>query len=629
MTEKPAPRRRKAPAKQPVVVLEAQLEQSIVPYDENLLERARTQWQFGDWQSLAQLDCDTLQHHPDRAKLALLAAAGRLQCGDNNHAMQYIRLAKDWGISQKLLVQILVAGAYNSLGRAATLAGQQARAFRNFEAAIAVGAPGADIRLLTQARISQQCSELGLARHQQNKLFGDLWCASNFPRSDSDFSIEKLVEHKLGDAWAGNSINTVIFRHHGILTHQGNQFTAFYVDAHILRLVQRDLASNTLCTHDIQGDYNLCDAHNSISLGIDRANHLHICYDHHATQLRYRRSLRPNDITSWTDELPMTGKAEDKVTYPAFILPHHGFPLTMLYRDGIHNKGTARLKTYDETTQTWADHPNPILSGADQKPWTSNAYWNHPAIGSDGTLHLSFVWRTDTLGEEQRINNVNIGYAYSQDNGLNWHTSHGRPYRLPITQVNTETIHPVSPGSNLINQCSMALDSRNRPHIVFYADDPNGIPQYQHLRFDGKAWHHQIISQRTQPFALEGHGTLQIPISRPEIVIDRQDNAYVITRGDHSHGRMVATLLAAPDYTWSPENTQPLWDEDLGFAEPSIDRARWTQDNVLSLLLQFNEQPNHDVGHRSIDRPVTLLDIQFRIGGSIKLPQSRSKEAEK
>ena len=28
----------------------------FVPYDENLLERARTQWQFGDWESLARID---------------------------------------------------------------------------------------------------------------------------------------------------------------------------------------------------------------------------------------------------------------------------------------------------------------------------------------------------------------------------------------------------------------------------------------------------------------------------------------------------------------------------------------------------------------------------------------------
>lgn len=577
-----------------------------VAYDENLLERARTQWQFGDWNSLAQLDRDTLQHHPDRAKLALLAAAGRLQSDHNDEARLYLRLAQDWGISKKLISQILIAGVHNSLGRAASISGQQQRALEHFDKAILIGAPGSDRRLIAQARINEQHNQLGLPTLT-------MVAVSPTPSSVKQpaFKVTTLVKHNLGDAWAGNTINTVIFRHHGILTHNNRQYSAFYVDTQTLRLVQRDLVTDTLRTFDLPGEYNLRDAHNSISMGIDRHGHLHISYDHHATQLRYRRSINPGDICAWSEELPMTGAHEEKVTYPTFILPHHGFPLTFLYRDGVHDRGTARIKTYDEATQTWTNHPHSILSGSDQKPWTSNPYWNHPAIGTDGSLHLSFVWRTHTLGEEKRINNINIGYACSHNNGLSWQTSQKRPYKLPITQVNAETIYPVSPGSNLINQTSMALDSRNRPHIVFYADDPNGVPQYQHLWFDGKVWHHHVVSNRTQAFSLQGGGTLQIPISRPEIIIDREDNVYILTRGDHTQDRLAATFLPAANYAHQPNNIQILSEEDIGFAEPIIDRKRWQQENVLTLLLQYNEQPNHDTGHRMAQHPVNLIDIQL------------------
>ena len=65
-----------------------------VPYDENLLEKSRTQWQFGDWDSLAQIDREQIQHHPDRARLALLAAAGRLQNGENAESCSRIRLPR-------------------------------------------------------------------------------------------------------------------------------------------------------------------------------------------------------------------------------------------------------------------------------------------------------------------------------------------------------------------------------------------------------------------------------------------------------------------------------------------------------------------------------------------------------
>lgn len=581
----------------------------LASYDENLLERSRTQWQFGDWMNLAKLGRETLHDHPERAKLALLVAAAHQQVGNSVAARQFARLSIDWGCSKKLASQILISGVHNTLGRASVISGRDQRAIEHFNRSVSIANPGGDLNLILRARINKQLAQLGERDINVSLTYSGDVAEESKARRRNYFKVIEMYRQDLGLGWAANTINTVIFRHHGILTHGNRQSLAFYVDEHTLRLVQRDLSTGILKTNDISGDYNLRDAHNSISLGVDRAGHLHISYDHHASKLRYRRSTCPHSIADWTDELPMTHHSEAKVTYPTFILPHDNYPLTLLYRDGGHDKGTARIKTYDEENLAWTDHPLPILSGAEQKPWTSNAYWNHPAVGTDGTLHLSFVWRTHTLGEEERINNINIGYACSSDNGITWFTSRQRPYRLPITQVNAETIHAVSPGSNLINQTSMALDSYNRPHIVFYADDPNGIPQYQHLWFDGKAWHNQVISNRHQPFNLHGHGTLQVLISRPEILIDRDDNVYVIYRGDMSQNKMAAILLSAPDYTWSADSQRPLWDEDVGFAEPLIDRSRWQRDNILSLLLQHNDQPNHDSGHLPVSHPVTLVDV--------------------
>src|SRR5450830_812554 len=152
----------------------------LVPYDENLLERSRTQWQFRDWASLAALPRDTLQHHPDRAKLALLAAAGHSAQGNVTEARQYTRLAIDWGCSKKLVSQILIAGVHNTLGRVAAVSGQEQRALQHFQASLQVGAPNSDVRLLSQARVSQQLSQLGLSApnpqmtgmHNAPSLFG-------------------------------------------------------------------------------------------------------------------------------------------------------------------------------------------------------------------------------------------------------------------------------------------------------------------------------------------------------------------------------------------------------------------------------------------------------------------------
>jgi hypothetical protein len=135
---------------------------SWVAFDENLLERARTQWQFGDWESLASISRESLQHHPERARLAVLVAAGHSQCGNQEKLQQFIRLAQDWGCSRKLISQVLISGVQNSLGLASLAAGQTDRAKLFFEQSVQTGMPGADLKLLTIARVRQQRQLLGL-----------------------------------------------------------------------------------------------------------------------------------------------------------------------------------------------------------------------------------------------------------------------------------------------------------------------------------------------------------------------------------------------------------------------------------------------------------------------------------
>ena len=134
---------------------------SWVAFDENLLERARTQWQFGDWESLASISRETLQHHPERARLAVMVAAGHSQCGNQEKLQQFIRLAQDWGCSRKLISQVLISGVQNSLGLASLAAGQTDRAKLLFEQSIYTGMPGSDTRLLLGVRLHKQSQLLG------------------------------------------------------------------------------------------------------------------------------------------------------------------------------------------------------------------------------------------------------------------------------------------------------------------------------------------------------------------------------------------------------------------------------------------------------------------------------------
>ena len=125
-----------------------------VPYEESLLENARTQWQFGDWERLAALNLDRIQHHPQRAKLALLAAAGHFQCGGLNDAHRYVRLAQDWGCNPRLIAQVLASGTHQSLADAAKHLDQTDRAHQHTVASVKVcGVPG-DHQLLARVRLA-------------------------------------------------------------------------------------------------------------------------------------------------------------------------------------------------------------------------------------------------------------------------------------------------------------------------------------------------------------------------------------------------------------------------------------------------------------------------------------------
>ncbi|MBL8474357.1 MAG: hypothetical protein JNM98_21395 [Rhodocyclaceae bacterium] len=170
MSEESVARRRKVTTKQRLMAHEQHPEQTLVPYDENLLERARNQWQFGDWLRLTQISEDALQHHPERAKLALLAAAAHLQVGNALAAKQLLRLARGWGCGDKLLRRVLIAGVYNSIGRAYSATESAARGMPYFEKAIEVGMPGSDIRLLAKARAGYQLEDLGLTPGSEGRL---------------------------------------------------------------------------------------------------------------------------------------------------------------------------------------------------------------------------------------------------------------------------------------------------------------------------------------------------------------------------------------------------------------------------------------------------------------------------
>jgi hypothetical protein len=142
---------------------EIEVQEELASGYDDLFERARTQWQFGDWDSLVDIDSADFKGHPQRARLALLAAAGYQQKGDIASTRRLVRNALNWGAERRLVAQVLTAGVHNTLGRAFGLGGEHGRSLEQFRSSIRTGTPGAEARLLTAARVATQFHQLELS----------------------------------------------------------------------------------------------------------------------------------------------------------------------------------------------------------------------------------------------------------------------------------------------------------------------------------------------------------------------------------------------------------------------------------------------------------------------------------
>lgn len=137
--------------------------------DSQLLERAQTQWQFGDWESLAAIEKKDIESHPDGALIALFAAAGKAQQGKIEAAGEFMRLSEEWGCYRGRILQIMISGVYNSLGCAAAIAGQKKRAYKHFEESVLISGITGDEKLITKVRESEQFEQLGISRKRLHR----------------------------------------------------------------------------------------------------------------------------------------------------------------------------------------------------------------------------------------------------------------------------------------------------------------------------------------------------------------------------------------------------------------------------------------------------------------------------
>ncbi|MFA9190526.1 BNR repeat-containing protein [Flavobacterium sp. FZUC8N2.13] len=398
---------------------------------------------------------------------------------------------------------------------------------------------------------------------------------------------------EIGLGWSNNSVNTVVFRNSALTSFKEIQYTAYYNPEGKMVLAKRKLNAKKWDVVITPYSGNVKDAHNDISIAIDIEGYLHVSWDHHDTRLRYARSKSPFSL-ELGEEQSMTGKDEAKVTYPEF----HNLPngkLLFCYRSGASGRGNMIMKSYDVKTQQWTELQNNLIDGENQR----SAYWQI-CVGEKG-IYISWVWR-----ESWDVStNHDICYAFSADGGKTWQKSTGEKYNLPITKSTAEHAWDVPQNSSLINQTSMTVDAEGNPYIASYWNN-DGVPQYKVVYLlDGK-WNLLNTNFHQKPFTLGGGGTKRIPISRPEILVNKS-MLYLLFRDEERDNKITLGYTNLEKKQWELEDISRF---TVGQWEPNFDKELWKKKKQLHIFSQNVSQADGEGLAKVAPQPVQIIAVK-------------------
>jgi hypothetical protein len=301
-----------------------------------------------------------------------------------------------------------------------------------------------------------------------------------------------------------------------LLTHNNQQFVAFYDSAKNMTV-----ASRTLDSH--QWDYKVLDSkigwdsHNYITMKIDSEGFLHVSGNMHAIPLIYYKSTKPFDIHSLTRVSKMTGKEEDRVTYPIFMDGPHG-EFLYHYRYGVSGNGYEIYNIWNPAQQTWSRYlDKPLIDGKGER----NAYMKGPVVGPDGYYHLIWVWRETP----DCATNHTLSYARSKDL-LHWESITGKNIPLPITIEEQDLyVDPAPPGGGLLNPgIRISFDAWGKVLIGYHKYDKDMNTQLFVSRYEHGNWTNRQVTDWNFRWIFQGGGSIisELSIETPQVLPDGQ-----------------------------------------------------------------------------------------------------------
>ncbi len=337
---------------------------------------------------------------------------------------------------------------------------------------------------------------------------------------------EKLMEEiPISEVWSGHSVNFCL------LTEGDRQYAGYYDQDRNLVVASRRLTEKKW-TKKVLPTKVGWDSHNFITMAVDGNGDLHVSGNMHVVPLIYFRTTVPGDVTTLRT-FPMTGKDEERCTYPNFFFDKDG-NLLFHYRIGRSGRGDEIYNIYDRKTHTWRRLLDTPLSDGENK---ASAYFSGPTAGPDGYIHLLWMWRSDYACET----NHDLNYARSKDM-VHWESVRGEAVPLPFRPGDPKLlIFSTEPtGSGLINNCfSLRFDGQKRPLVFCHKYDAEGKSQIFVSRFEKSAWLTRPVTNWDQRWDFSAGGTVVKMVNIGALAILPNGNPEISVSSKWSKGQCI------------------------------------------------------------------------------------------
>ncbi len=394
------------------------------------------------------------------------------------------------------------------------------------------------------------------ASERGEQILGHILAAYLNPRVTADEAYIVLSEHGCGRATAYSEFNKIVTigerTHVSWLDSQDGKFLVR------IRTLNRD-TGRWSPTYTVGEAF---DNHGGPSLTFDGEGYLHIVYYPHHHPFRYRRSLRPNDASRWTEETQFG----EKCTYSSMIcLPDS--TLVLVCRES--SKERWKLNLYEKPPDTNWQGPRTILHG--QAPGGYTRWQAALALDpEDETIHMSFMLYEQAL---KKIGYA-VGYLRSNDQGQTWQRSDGTPVDLPATPETIDLVAGARTAEGPANfrPGNVAVDSDGVPWLIYCRMDRQPFETWIARAGGGAQWQNipllPFIQRRWPGRAVKTPGGIVFSEDRiMYITVTTVDSGAEVKPAQWGHPSAEIALLVSRDYgrtfavfdVSDPDPSEPNW----------------------------------------------------------------------